>query len=97
MILPTGQDENNYMIYELDGRTLRVYFEMVDGLMVNSDEMGPLYFIPGEYPPVSTCFTADVRHSKSTGTSKSVTRLAESKKSRHMRELSQLACPQSAS
>ena len=51
MILPTGQDENNYMIYEPDGWTLRVYFEMVNGLMVRrSEEMCTLYLIPGKHP-----------------------------------------------
>ena len=50
MILPTGQDENNYMIYEPDGRTLRAYFKMVNGLMAKSEDMSALYLIPGEHP-----------------------------------------------
>ena len=50
MILPTGQDENNYMIYEPNGRTLRVYFKMVNGLMMNSEEIGFVHLIPGEHP-----------------------------------------------
>ena len=97
MILPTGQDKNNYMIYEPDGRTLRAYFKIVNGRMVETEESTTPDLIPGEYPSVSTCFTADVGHSKSTGTSKLVTRLAKNKKSQHMWELSRLACPQSAS
>ena len=50
MILPTGQDENNYMIYETDGRTIRVYFKRVNGRMVRVEETAISDLIPGEHP-----------------------------------------------
>ena len=87
MILPTGQDEISYMIYEPDGRTLRAYFEMVNGRMAKAEESTTPDLIPGEYPSVSTCFTTDACHTKSTGISKLTTRLAKSKKLRYIRKL----------
>ena len=49
MMLPIGRDGEKLMIYDLDGKTPRVLFGIVDGRLVKTEGVTTAQLIPSKY------------------------------------------------